>query len=170
MSVEMLFTDVTEQFSAAAWSNAVLEAAPEAMLIVDEKGEIIFSNSRCQQLFGYHAEAMLGLQVEALLPQALGSEHVRYRQQFLRDGRDRSMANARHVRAVKADGNEFIAEIALSILPADVDGSRQVAASIRDMTQKLAIEQKIRDSELRFRGLVANIPGAVYRTRIGEDG
>lgn len=168
MSVEMLFTDVTEQFSAAAWSNAVLEAAPEAMLIVDEKGEIIFSNSRCQQLFGYHAEAMLGLQVEALLPQALGSEHVRYRQQFLRDGRDRSMANARHVRAVKADGNEFIAEIALSILPADVDGSRQVAASIRDMTQKLAIEQKIRDSELRFRGLVANIPGAVYRTRIGE--
>ncbi|HAY94407.1 PAS domain S-box protein, partial [Shewanella sp.] len=168
MSVEMLFTDVTEQFSAAVWSNAVLEAAPEAMLIVDELGKIVFTNSRCQQLFGYESGAMLGLQVEALLPQELGNGHVLERQTFLREGRDRGMANARHVRALKADGNEFIAEIALSILPPAFDGQRQVAASIRDMTQKLAVEQKIRDSEQRFRGLVTNIPGAVYRTRIGD--
>ncbi|MCU8085378.1 PAS domain S-box protein [Shewanella sp. SM23] len=168
MSVEMLFTDVTEQFSAAVWSNAVLEAAPEAMLIVDELGKIVFTNSRCQQLFGYETGAMLGLQVEALLPQELGNGHVLERQTFLREGRDRGMANARHVRALKADGNEFIAEIALSILPSAFDGQRQVAASIRDMTQKLAVEQKIRDSEQRFRGLVTNIPGAVYRTRIGD--
>ncbi|WP_283630124.1 PAS domain S-box protein [Shewanella baltica] len=168
MSVEMLFTDVTEQFSAAVWSNAVLEAAPEAMLIVDELGQIVFTNSRCLQLFGYETGAMLGLQVEALLPQELGERHVLERQTFLREGRDRSMANARHVRALKADGNEFIAEIALSILPTAFDGQRQVAASIRDMTQKLAVEQKIRDSEQRFRGLVTNIPCAVYRTRIGD--
>ena len=168
MSVEMLFTDVTEQFSAAVWSNAVLEAAPEAMLIVDELGKIVFTNSRCQQLFGYETGAMLGLQVEALLPQELGNGHVLERQTFLREGRDRGMANARHVRALKADGNEFIAEIALSILPPAFDGQRQVAASIRDMTQKLAVEQKIRDSEQRFRGLVTNIPGAVYRTRIAD--
>ncbi|MBP6519165.1 PAS domain S-box protein [Shewanella sp.] len=168
MSVEMLFTDVTEQFSAAAWSNAVLEAAPEAMLIVDQQGLIVFTNSRCQQLFGFDTGAMLGLQVEQLLPQELGTRHVLERQQFLREGRDRGMANARHVRALKADGNEFIAEIALSILPPAFDGQRQVAASIRDMTQKLAVEQKIRDSEQRFRGLVTNIPGAVYRTRIAD--
>ncbi|WP_425289069.1 PAS domain S-box protein [Shewanella xiamenensis] len=168
MSVEMLFTDVTEQFSAATWSNAVLEAAPEAMLIVDQMGSIVFTNTRCQILFGYDANSMLGLQVESLLPEAMRSNHARDRLQFLREGRDRPMANARHVRALKADGVEFVAEIALSILPADHEGRRQVAASIRDMTQKLAVEQKIRDSELRFRGLVTNIPGAVYRTRIGE--
>lgn len=168
MSVEMLFTDVTEQFSAAAWSNAVLEAAPEAMLIVDQMGVIVFSNTRCQLLFGYDVNSMLGLQVESLLPETMRSNHARDRLQFLREGRDRPMANARHVRALKADGGEFFAEIALSILPADHEGRRQVAASIRDMTQKLAVEQKIRDSELRFRGLVTNIPGAVYRTRIGD--
>ncbi|MGL6123121.1 MAG: PAS domain S-box protein, partial [Shewanella sp.] len=168
MSVEMLFTDVTEQFSAAAWSNAVLEAAPEAMLIVDELGKIVFTNSRCQQLFGYKSGAMLGLQVEALLPQELGSGHVLERQAFLREGRDRGMENARHVQALKADGNEFIAEIALSMLPADADGQKQVAASIRDMTDKIAVELKIRESEERFRGLVSNIPSAVYRLRIGD--
>lgn len=168
MSVEMLFTDVTEQFSAAAWSNAVLEAAPEAMLIVDQNGQIVFSNSRCQQLFGYDAKAMLALQIETLLPEELRHLHRGERGDFLREGRDRPMASARHVRALKSDGGEFVAEIALSILPSDFDGHRQVAASIRDMTQKIAVEQKIRDSELRFRGLVTNIPGAVYRTRIGE--
>ncbi|MGI2183131.1 PAS domain S-box protein [Shewanella oncorhynchi] len=168
MSVEMLFTDVTEQFSAAAWSNAVLEAAPEAMLIVDQQGLIVFTNSRCQQLFGFDTGAMLGLKVEQLLPQELGTRHVLERQQFLREGRDRGMANARHVRALKADGNEFIAEIALSMLPADADGQKQVAASIRDMTDKIAVELKIRESEERFRGLVSNIPSAVYRLRIGD--
>lgn len=168
MSVEMLFTDITEQFSAAAWSNAVLEAAPEAMLIVDQQGLIVFTNSRCQQLFGFDTGAMLGLQVEQLLPQELGTRHVLERQQFLREGRDRGMTNARHVRALKADGNEFIAEIALSMLPADADGQKQVAASIRDMTDKIAVELKIRESEERFRGLVSNIPSAVYRLRIGD--
>lgn len=98
MSVEMLFTDVTEQFSAAAWSSAVLEAAPEAMLIVDQSGQIVFSNSRCQQLFGYDAKAMLGLQIEALLPEDLRSPHAKERLQFLREGRDRPMANARPMR------------------------------------------------------------------------
>lgn len=165
MSVEMLFTDVTEQFSAAAWSNAVLEAAPEAMLIVDQAGKIVFTNTRCQQLFGYDLQAMLGLQVETLLPEALGN--IQGHDKLL-ERRARSVDNARHVRALKADGSEFVAEIALSMLPADINGSRQVAASIRDMTQKIAVEQKIRDSELRFRGLVTNIPGAVYRTRIGD--
>lgn len=168
MSVEMLFTDVTEQFSAATWSNAVLEAAPEAMFIVDQLGHIVFSNSRCQQLFGYDAKAMLDLQIEALLPEDLRHFHTKERSAFLREGRDRPMANARHVRALKSDGGEFFAEIALSILPADIEGRHQVAASIRDMTQKIAVEQKIRDSEIRFRGLVTNIPGAIYRIRIGE--
>ncbi|MCH1929620.1 PAS domain S-box protein [Shewanella sp. A25] len=169
MSVEMLFTDVTEQFSAAAWSNAVLEAAPEAMLIVDQSGQIIFTNTQCQQLFGYTPQEMLEMQIEALLPEDIKQTHVRDRIQFFKEGRDRPMANARNVRAVKADGEEFIAEIALSTLPVDINGRKQVAASIRDMTQKLAVEQKIRDSELRFRGLVTNIPSAVYRTRIGAE-
>lgn len=165
MSVEMLFTDVTEQFSAAAWSNAVLEAAPEAMLIVDQEGKIVFTNTCCQLLFGYEAQALLGIQVETLLPEAFGNIEARDRLQYTRE---RSTEDVRHVCALRADGSEFIAEIALSILPSDIHGSRQVAASIRDMTQKIAVEQKIRDSELRFRGLVANIPGAAYRTRIGE--
>lgn len=169
MSVELLFTDVTEQFSAAAWANAVLEAAPEAMLIVDDKGAIVFTNSRCQHLFAYEPGAMLGLRVEQLLPKALGSVDMLAWQDMLLRGGNGGTTFVPQVQALKANGDEFIAEIALSILPADVDGHRQIAASIRDMTDKLAIEFKIRESEERFRGLVSNIPSAVYRLRIGEE-
>ncbi len=168
MSVEVLFTDVTEQFSAAAWSSAVLEVAPEALLIIDQTGKIVFTNTSCQLLFGYKSEAMIGLDIEELLPADLRHSHSRLRDMFIKEGRSRPMEHARHVRALKEDGSEFIAEIALSSLPIDINGRRQVAASIRDMTEKLAVEKKIRDSEQRFRGMVTNIPSAVHRTRFDK--
>ncbi|HDS1201315.1 TPA: PAS domain S-box protein [Shewanella algae] len=168
ISVEMLFNDVTEQFSAAAWSNAVLEAAPEAMLIVDEGGMLVFSNSRCQELFGYAAEEMLKLNIDQLLPEVDRLEHAAKRHAFVTDGKDRMMAKGKALQALKCDGSQFPVQIGLSLLPADHKGKRQVAASIRDLTEQLAVERKIRESESRFRGLVSNIPGAVYRTRVDE--
>ncbi len=164
MSVEMLFTDVTEQFSAISWSNAVIESSPEAMMITDAQGIIIFSNTACQNLFGYDAVGMVGLSVEDLMPPDFRRKHTQMRQQFVHDGRSRPIAHARHMRAIKADGSEFVAEIALNSLPADLNGNRHVVASVRDMTEKLAVEQQIRDSEQRFRGLVTNIPSAVHRS------
>ncbi|ABM01155.1 PAS domain S-box protein [Shewanella amazonensis] len=166
ISVEMLFNDVTEQFSAAAWSNAVLEAAPEAMLIVDESGQLVFSNSRCQELFGYSGEEMLNLNIDALIPENERHGHQGKRQLFIEGGRDKVMANGKPLHALKCGGEQFPVQIGLSLLPADSRGQRQVAASIRDLTEQLAVERQIRESESRFRGLVSNIPGAVYRTRI----
>lgn len=170
LSVEMLFNDVTEQFSAAAWSNAVLESAPEAMLIVDESGQIVFTNTRCQTLFGYDDKQMLSMSVDKLVPEYARAKHPEFRSDFIVAGQDRKMGlgAGAELRALKADGSLFPVEISLGVLPRDVDGGRQVAASVRDMTEELAIAKRISDSENRFRGLVANIPGAIYRTRIGD--
>ncbi|MCE9679300.1 PAS domain S-box protein [Shewanella sp. AS1] len=169
LSVEMLFNDVTEQFSAAAWSNAVLESAPEAMLIVNEAGKIVFTNTRCQTLFGYDSEQMLELSIEQLVPERARQHHPELRAKFLAEGKDRKMGRGAgsELLALKSNGTSFPVEISLGILPEDGEGGRQVAASVRDMTEELAIAKRIRDSENRFRGLVTNIPGAVYRTRIG---
>ncbi len=170
MSVEMLFTDVTEQFSAAAWANAVLEVAPEALLIVDHQGQIVFTNTSCQQLFGYDSETMKSLTVEELLPTDIRDSHKKERMRFTQEGLNRPMESARYVRAIKSDGSEFTAEMALGSLPVDIYGRRQVAASIRDMSEKLAVEKQIRDSEEHFRGLVTNIVSAVHRTRFDSEG
>ncbi|WP_028765644.1 PAS domain S-box protein [Shewanella fidelis] len=170
LSVEMLFNDVSEQFTAAAWSNAVLESAPEAMLIVDESGQLVFTNSRCQLLFGYDETQMKTMSVEDLVPDAVRAGHAAQRAQFISEGRDRKMGFGTDstLMAIKADGSEFPVEISLGLLPKDEEGKRQVAASVRDITLELEFAQRIKDSENRFRGLVANIPGAVYRTRIDD--
>lgn len=168
LSIEMLFNDVTEQFSAVAWSNAVLESAPEAMLIVEESGQLVFTNSRCQQLFGYDEEQMLAMSVDALVPDAVREGHAEQRAKFVAEGRDRKMGAGNPLCARRSDGSEFPVEISLGLLPITDDGKRQVAATVRDMTVELEVAQRIKDSESRFRGLVTNIPGAVYRTRIGE--
>ncbi|ABZ75295.1 multi-sensor hybrid histidine kinase [Shewanella halifaxensis HAW-EB4] len=168
LSIEMLFNDVTEQFSAVAWSNAVLESAPEAMLIVEESGQLVFTNSRCQQLFGYDKQQMLAMSVDELVPDGVRYRHAALRTQFIAEGRDRKMGKGQTLNARKSDGSEFPVEISLGLLPVTDDGKRQVAATVRDMTVELEVAQRIKDSESRFRGLVTNIPGAVYRTRIGE--
>ncbi|QQX80909.1 PAS domain S-box protein [Shewanella sp. KX20019] len=171
ISVEMLFNDVTQQFSAAAWSNAVLESAPEAMLIVNEAGRLVFTNSRCQLLFGYDEAQMLTMSVDALVPDATRPHHAGLRHKFVAEGRDRKMGlgMTSDLMALKADGCEFPVEISLGMLPLGADGVQQVVATVRDMTEELAIARRIKDSENRFRGLVTNIPGAVYRTRIDDN-
>ncbi|WP_299569979.1 PAS domain S-box protein [uncultured Shewanella sp.] len=168
ISVEMLFTDVTEQFSAAVWSNAVIESSPQAMLIVDEQGGIIFTNTRCQELFGYSADALLKLNVELLFPERYRSKHDAVRAVFLEQGLTRFTTPKEGWVALKSDTSEMQVEINLALLPIAHDGKKQIAATIRDLTNQMAIERKIKDSESRFRGLVANIPGAIYRTRIGD--
>lgn len=168
LSIEVLFNDVSEQFSAVAWSNAVLESAPEAMLIVEESGQLVFTNSRCQQLFGYTEQQMLAMSVDELVPNAVRGGHAEQRAQFTTEGRDRKMGMGEPLNARKSDGTEFPVEVSLGLLPITEEGKRQVAATVRDMTLELEIAQKVKDSENRFRGLVTNIPGAVYRTRIDD--
>ncbi|MEZ9139677.1 MULTISPECIES: PAS domain S-box protein [unclassified Shewanella] len=169
ISVEMLFTDVTEQFSAALWSNAVIESSPQAMLIVDEHGGIIFTNTRCQELFGYPADALLDINVELLFPERFREKHDAVRAVFLEQGLTRFTTPKEGWVALKSDDTEIRVEINLALLPIAHDGKKQIAATIRDLTSQMAIERKIKDSESRFRGLVANIPGAIYRTRISDN-
>ncbi|WP_417763358.1 response regulator [Shewanella sp.] len=169
LSVELLFTDVTEQFSAATWSNAVLEAAPEAMLIVEDSGALVFSNSRCQSLLGYSAEQLLNMTVEELLPERFRSQHLPLRQAFFESGQNRVMGHGKTFPVLCADGREFPAQIGLSKLPVDLKGRHQIAASIHDMTEQLAVEKQIRESESRFRSLATNVPVAIFRVYIKDD-
>lgn len=158
VSVEMLFNDVTEQFSAAAWSKAVLEAAPEAMLIVDEDSRIVYSNSRCQELFGYTADEMLALSVEDLMPPQFREGHKRLNNNFVNGDNSRTMGLNRTFPAQRANGKTFPAQIALSHLPLAIDGKRQAAASIRDMTAQLAVEKKFVTVKVAFVALLPTSP------------
>lgn len=162
-SVELLFTDVTEQFSAATWANAVLEAAPEAMLIIGESGKLVFTNTRCQTMLGYTAEQLLTMTVEDLMPEQYRQHHVHIRDDFFVNGQSRVMGFGKTFHVQRANGSEFPAQIGLSKLPKSVHGLNQIAASIHDMTEQLDAEKQLRDSESRFRSLATNVPVAIFR-------
>ncbi|MGI2258839.1 response regulator [Shewanella sp. GXUN23E] len=164
LSVEVLFHDVTEQFSLASRASSILEAAPEAMLVIANQNQVVFSNTRCLELFGYSAPAMVHRQLSTLLDEQAWIEWQPKLLEFWQASSPVLTLHTVQTRCVRANGEGFDAEINLALLPQGDGAELQLAMSVRDMSRQLLDEQLIRASEERFRRLVANIPGAVYST------
>jgi PAS domain S-box-containing protein len=69
----------------------LLDAAPDAMLVVNQVGEIVVANSQAGKLFGYNHEELIGRSIEALIPLWFHDQHVHGRENYFRDGRVRPM-------------------------------------------------------------------------------
>ncbi len=121
---------------------AVLDAAPDGMLIVDARGRIVLANRQAHTLFGYAPSALVGECVELLLPEALRAAHRAHRDAYVRAPRTRPMGSGIDLQARRKDGTEFPVEISLSPM-ATPDGVVVIAA-IRDITERKRIEADLR--------------------------
>lgn len=128
-----------------AQARAVLEAASEAILIVDRHGTLVSVNRRAETMFGYPRNQMIGASLEMLLPERLRELHAAHRASYFRDPHVRPMGRGLHLLARRADGSEFPVEISLSYVETD-DGLRGLAF-VTDITQRQAIERASRQSE-----------------------
>lgn len=118
-----------------------LEAAPDAMVIIDDGGTIRFANRQTVVMFGRAYEEIIGLSIEKLLPERFHARHVNHRRDFFNNMRVRPMGAGLNLFALHKDGTEFPVEISLSPL---ADGHRMlVAASIRDVTDRRRIEAEL---------------------------
>ncbi|MCY4572077.1 MAG: PAS domain S-box protein [Gemmatimonadetes bacterium] len=113
--------------------RAVWEAAPDAMLIVDQDGLIRDLNPESLSMFGWSREELEGSPVDRLVPDAVRGRHAKHRQHYGKAPRSRPMGQGLELRAVRKDGATFPVEISLS--PAEVGpGLEHVICTIRDIT------------------------------------
>jgi len=112
--------------------QALLEAAPDAIVGVDREGVIRLVNAQTERLFGYSRGEMLGFAVEMLVPEPVRGVHPAHRAEYFADPRTRPMGAGLKLSARRRDGSEFPAEISLSSI--ETDEGLLVSAAIQDST------------------------------------
>jgi PAS domain S-box-containing protein len=122
-----------------AWS--LLDATPDATLIISGTGEIVFVNDHAGELFGYSLEDLLGRVVDDLLPEALRTVHRAHRTRFRAEPTVRTMGAGLELWARRSDGSEFPVEISLS--PLHLDDDVFAVAAVRDVTERVAAEDQL---------------------------
>jgi PAS domain S-box-containing protein len=139
--------------------RGLLEAAPDAMVVVDQSGEIVLLNVQAEKQFGYRRDELLGQKVTNIIPEG-------FAERLIADGaRTAAEALAQHIGTgieligLRNDGSEFPIEIMLSPLES-VEGTL-VTAAIRDITVRKAAEQHLVQMEARYRGLLEAAPDAM---------
>lgn len=135
-------SDDPAAFDAAsqAWLAAILEATPDAIVVVDGAGRIVTVNAQAERLFAYQRHELIGQPVEMLLPDRLHARHEQHRQVFAANPHIRAARADLELDAHRKDGAEIPVEISLSPLPTP-DGLYIVSA-IREITARRQIEQE----------------------------
>jgi two-component system sensor histidine kinase DevS len=148
-------------------ASALVEAAPDAMMMVDEQGHILLVNRQVEELFGYGRHELLGQPVEMLLPEALRQAHQAHRSRFRVEPRTRAMGAGLRLLGQRADGAKFPVEISLS--PLRTDAGLRVIAAVRDISARIAAETERLEMERRARDAECEVALLEDRQRIARD-
>jgi PAS domain S-box-containing protein len=122
----------------------VLASAPDALIIIDSAGDIVFANDQVKTLFGYEPAELIGQKVEILLPERFRARHIGHREGYSHNQRVRPMGSGLDLFARRRDGSEFPVEISLS--PAEDGDQRLAVAAIRDITDRREIQNALREA------------------------
>jgi PAS domain S-box-containing protein len=159
----------------------LLDTAPDAMIVVDAGGVIVFANRQTEAVFGYTHEELLGQGLDGLVPERFRATHVQHIRRFFAHSTTRPMGSGLELFGLRKDCTEIPIEVSLS--PVRLASGLSVCAAIRDITERKKIEAEAKLNAHRLAGAVETIQDAfalfdacdrlalcnsVYRALLGE--
>ncbi|HEY6933228.1 MAG TPA: PAS domain S-box protein [Marmoricola sp.] len=132
--------DISEKRREERLFRGLLEAAPDAMVIVDRAGRVVLVNAQAERLFGYDRDELVGHEVELLVPDRLAALHTSFRSGYAGEPRTRPMGLAGDLYARRKDGSEFPVEISLA--PLETDQGLLISAAVRDISERRRVEEE----------------------------
>jgi len=119
----------------------VMEAAPDAIVVVDQEGGIVLVNAQAEKMFGYSQNELLGKPLEILVPERLREKHIQHQARYISAPYTRPMGADLDIYARRKDGSEFPADITLS--PMETDQGIHTISIIRDITRRKQAEEAL---------------------------
>jgi PAS domain S-box-containing protein len=151
--------DLSESKESEAKYRGLLEAAPDAMVVVDQRGEIVLLNVRAEMQFGYRRDELLGQKVKAIIPKGFAERLIADRTRTAAEALAQQIGTGIELHGLRKDGTGFPIEIMLS--PLESPDGILVTAAIRDISVRKAAEEHLAQMEARYRGLLEAAPDAM---------
>jgi len=168
LALRPLEQEIAKRRDAEEKFRALLENAPDAMVLVNQGGKIVLVNRQAENLFGYNREELLGRNVIILMAKRYRAKHLVYIRDYLTIPQIRAMGMNFESLGLHKNGLEFPVDISLRPLTAEQE--MFILIDIRDATDRKRAEEAIRESEEKFRTLVENVNFGIYRNTGGPQG
>ena len=151
--------DLTESTESGAKYRGLMEAAPDAMVVVNQGGEIVLLNVQAEKQFGYRRDELLGQKVTNIIPEGFAERLIADDLRSTEDALAQQIGTGIELNALRKDGSEFPIEIMLS--PLQSPEGTLVTAAIRDISVRKAAEEVLAQMEGKYRGLMEAAPDAM---------
>jgi PAS domain S-box-containing protein len=151
--------DLTESSESGAKYRGLMEAAPDAMVVVNQSGEIVLLNVQAEKQFGYRRDELLGQKVTNIIPEGFAERLIADDLRSTEDALAQQIGTGIELNALRKDGSEFPIEIMLS--PLRSPEGTLVTAAIRDISVRKAAEKVLAQMEGKYRGLMEAAPDAM---------